>query len=535
MSLATFPAPTQTVLHPRLVVTVNGVSIPALAFDAQHGVDQPVGTATITVPLPLPDRLRGADGNVLNVPVEVQAGHDETAIRTVFSGRIDADRMEMDTTERTATLYARGWATLLDWEEEDDLEFAGPIPLHEIARSLCRWRGVPKFRIDPIVYPDTNVVLTLGGNSLVDDGKVIIPRRTSPLSWLDRKVRLFGYRLFDTPSGELRVQRISGTPQGSVAATYAEGVNAFRMEMSRDLKPMVTYWTVEGATIQDHDGVSVTVLSRPASVPYTPLLNPPGYRAGRMSDNDLITHTVANAARLVAEVDHAAPYRELSWEAVGDAWRQPGDVVRITSPTFDHDALHWLMSARQRLDARDGYVTSYSAWSGGGEALATMSDLRLVEVGAGPYHIGDETVAHYARPTPQGATVSLPFTVPSEYTSIAVSGLLHGSNSMLVDGANTELKVSKVEFWQSGESVGTADLPVDPENLLQRLDYRQIRHWQRFRLPLPSKIEPGPAEVRFIAGEDGGNGLDDYEIRDVTIELRGSGRPALPTPRGVTS
>src|SRR5690606_33874563 len=136
------------------------------------------------------------------------------------------------------------------------------------------------------------------------------------------------------------------------------------------------------------------------------------------------------------------------------------------------------------------------------------------------------------RPNPQGATVSLPFTVPDEYTSIAVSGLLHGSNSMLIDGANTDLKVSKVEFWQEGESVGTADLPVDPENLLQRLDYRQIRHWQRFRLPLPSKIEAGPAELRFIAGEDGDHGLDDYEIRDVTIELRGSGRPALPTPRG---
>src|SRR5690606_41384776 len=105
MALAT---PTQTVLHPRLVCTVRGIPTPVFSFDAQHNVNQPIGTASVTLPLPLPAHLYGADGNVLNQPIEIQAGHDETAIRTVFSGRIDADRMVIDELARTGTLQAPG-------------------------------------------------------------------------------------------------------------------------------------------------------------------------------------------------------------------------------------------------------------------------------------------------------------------------------------------------------------------------------------------------------------------------------------------
>src|SRR5690606_32218919 len=111
---AILTAPTQTILHPRLVCTIAGRPTEVLSFDAQHGVNQPVGTATVTLPLPLPDHLYGDDGNVLNQRIEIKAGYEEGVITTRFTGRIDSDRMEIDEREMTATLSARGWATLLD-------------------------------------------------------------------------------------------------------------------------------------------------------------------------------------------------------------------------------------------------------------------------------------------------------------------------------------------------------------------------------------------------------------------------------------
>lgn len=511
--------PAQTVLHPRLVVSVAGTPVSAFSFDAQHGVNQPVGTGSVTFPLPLPTSLMASDEALLNQRIEVQAGHDETAIRTVFSGRIDADRMEVDEREGTVTLQMRGWAALLEWEEEADLEFAGPIRLDEIIRSLCRWRGVPMTRIDPIVDHRNGLPIMLGGQIAQDEGSVIIPRRTSPLTWMTRMCRLFGYRLFDAPSGEIRVQRVSGMPVGPAVATYADAGNTFGMSRSRDLAGMATYWTVEGATVTDLDGVRMTVMSRPASVPYNPLLNPPGYRADRLSDRELVNHTLADAAREIAEIDHGAPTRSLRWEAVGDAWRSPGDVVRVRSHRIGEDGLSWLMSTRQRMEGPE-YLVTCDAWRGGGTALSEMSDLQTVPLGAGPWHVGDEYVAWYQRPTPQGLFVPIPFTVPEEHTSVAVSGFVQGANSQIVNGTNTELKVSKIEFWQAGESVGSADLPVVPERTVQP-----------FRVPLPNGIEAGNAELRPTSGSaDFGN--DDFELTSLVIELRGAGRPTLPVPRG---
>ena len=127
----------------RVIATINGVPTKVFEADAQHGVNQPIGTGSVTIPLPLPAHLVGPDERILNAPVSVQAGFDETVIRPIFSGRIDSDRFEMDVRGRSATLHMLGHATLLDWEEEDDLVFTRPILLAEIARSLCQWRRGP--------------------------------------------------------------------------------------------------------------------------------------------------------------------------------------------------------------------------------------------------------------------------------------------------------------------------------------------------------------------------------------------------------
>ena len=518
---------THSVRHPRLVATVAGRPTEVLSFDAQHG--QPIGTATVTLPLPLPDHLRGEDGRVLNQPIDVQAGYEEGDIRTVFSGRIISDRMEVNDRDRTATISARGWAALLDWPEEHDLVFQGPIALHDIVRSLCQWRRVPAYRIDPVLGP-SGAVIFLGYNWAVNENRVVIPRRTSPLAWIDRKVQLFGSRIFDTPSGEVRCQRMTGLPNVEVAGTFGEGIDAFRVERSRELAPMVTYWTVEGPTYTDADGVQVPIISRPAEVDADPLLTPPGYRADRIHDNDLATDGLATAVRAIHEINFSTPYHEMRWEAAGDPWRQPGEAVHLVAPTFDVDREFWITAITQRFDPRDGYVANYRAWAGSGSRLPGGTDAEYVPL-PGIHHVGDEYLSHYAVPSPSGTTITLPFTVPDEYTSIAVSGLAHGVNSYLLDGANADSTVSKVEVWQNGESVGSAEMPVMPENLLQRLDYTNLAHWKSFRMPVPGRLTPGRAELRIVAGEDtraGGGPVDDFEVRDLQIEFRGVGRPILP-------
>lgn len=518
-----------TILAHRVVSTINGRTIPVFEADAQHGVDQPIGTGSITVPLPLPDSLRGPGEQILNAPINVQAGFENGRIRTIFSGRIDADRFTMDARTREATLNLIGNASLLDFEEETDLIFPGPVRLEEIIRSLCRWRRVPSVRIDRITYPDGATDVTLGTNKDIDEGEVIIPRRTSPLQWISRKLELFGYRIFDCPNGELRVQRVSGLPDEAPLASYVEGVNLYRLERRRDLSKMVTYWRIEGASYTDNDGVQMKIVSIPATVPPHPLLTPPGYRGARISDSDLVSQSLAHAARNVAEIDHAAPYLEASWETRGDPDRQPGDVIEARSETFDSAGKRWLMSIRQTVTNRD-YTAQMTAWAGAGSPLLAGSDARTVAVATGPYHIGDEYLSHYAVPSPNSKTVRLSFVVPDEYTSIAISGLGHGCNSFLIDGANAESTVSKIEVWQgSGEEpVGSAELPVMPENLLERLNYRNIANWQRFRLPIPGRLEPGRAEIRIVSGEDKNGGPDDFEVRDIAVTLYGVGTPSLP-------
>lgn len=526
---------THTILHARKVATIAGVPTDVLSYDVSTHVNQPIATGSVTLPLPLPDHLRGEDGNVLNQPIHIQAGYTESSLRTRFNGRIDADRMEINERERTATLHMRGWATLLDWEEEDDLVFSGPIALHEIVRSLCAWRGVPAYSVIDVNTHQGGPAL-LGGNPYVDEGNVIIPRRTSPLAWIDRKLRLYGYRIFDTPSGELRVRRISGEPIGASSATYTEGVNCYRIERTRDLKPMKTNWTIEGATYIDDDGVSIPVRSFPASVPADPLLTPPGYRSGRLTDNDIVTIPRAHTIRYVQEIDHARPYHELRWETWADQDRQPGEAVTLDVPTFDAAGRYWLMGITERFDD-GGFVDTMSAWVGGTTSFPSGDDLEEVNVGAGPWHVGDEYLSHYAVPSPQGTTITIPVTIPSDVTSIAIRGYGHGMNSYLIDGANTEATVSKIEVWQGGgeRPVGSAELPVMPENLLQRLNYKDgLKHWTAFRMPVPGRLEAGSAEIRLVAGEDSRASLapvDDFEARDIVLELRGHGRPALPRKR----
>lgn len=524
---------TMTDLRPYpIMATIAGVPTDVLSYDRSHGVDQPVATGSITLPLPLPDHLRGGDpGDVLNLPVLLQVGYRESILRPVFSGYIRRDRMELSRDGYDATLSMVGYGSLLSWPESRDLTFSSNY-LDEIIRSLCERRGMPKYRIDRILTP-SGARIRMGGNPHIDDGKVVIPAGTSPLDWMTRLLRLFGYRAFDTAQ-EFRVQRVSGAPTLGPMAEFAEGKLIHRLSRDRDLDDVVTAWTVEGATYTDDDGIQIPIRSIPAgTVPFEPLLNPPGYREATIRDNQLVTQVNADAVRQIAEIDNAAVNPTWSINTRGNSNYRPGATVRIASSTMEATAdNYWLMSVRDSLDSSQGYKAVLTAWKGGGTSLPDGEDLQTITVREAPVHLGDEYVPWYAVPQATARELSFPVTVLDTYTSLALSLYLHGSNSYLIDG-NTDSTVSKIIVMQNGEEVGSADLPVVPEDYSLQLPYGNgLTHWQQFRLPVPGRLEAGSAEIRIVSGADSRLGesvkYDDFEARNITLELRGAGVPELP-------
>ncbi len=523
-----------TVLHPHKVVTIDGIPTRASYVRTQHGVDQPIGTGAISMPLPLPEHLSGEEPEqTINRKIAIQVGYKESILRPVFGGYIDSDSMSVDATSATATFDLIGYASLLAWPEERDLVYNGPILLEDIVKSLCVRRGVPKWRVDRILSPEGERIV-LATNPLVNDGTVTIKRRTSPLTWLTRTLALFGYRIFDTPAGELRVHRVSGAPTLGPMGVFAEGKLAHSLQRSRRRDDMVTYWTVEGAQYTDEDGVTVPVRSFPSSVPFRQVLNPPGYRADDVSDAILDTVQLADTVRRVREIDYGAPSTNWSWTCRGNSNYRNGATVRLASGFMGASARdYWLMQVNQTLDERQGYRASLTAWVGSGEQLPEGDDLVTLPVRSAPVHLGDETIGWYASPAPQGKEFPIQVTTPQTFTSLAISMYLHGTNSYLLDGGNSDSEVSKIVVEQNGEEVGSADLPVINEDYELQLPYGSgLDHWQAVRLPVPGRIEEGPVTIKIVAGEDSrasGGPIDDFELRDIVLELRGAGEAILPT------
>lgn len=514
---------------PAAVVIIDGIPTPVESFTTRHGVDQPIGGASLTIPVDTD--MTHID---LNADVEIKAGYADTTTERIFAGRIvDIDR-SLDVTGATIRVQAEDWATLLNFETETDETFTGSTRLADIFRSYATTRGVPLWEASHVYEPTAATHVAFGGIAEVDGGNVIIKRRTRPLAWLAQKASLFGYRVFGSPDGTVRLQRVSGLPSGSAVATFSEGIDLFRVGHARSTRPMVTNWTVYGASYTDDDGVSIQVRAIPSVVPEEPYLTPPGYRSGDVSDPILTTQALVDAVRNVHEIDHSEAYELATWETWGRPSVQPGDVIDITSGSVGIETTRtlWVMSVDHQWSDR-GFTTRFSAWAGAGTPLTAGIDETIIGIGTGPYRMGDEYLPHYVIPSGGGveqATVS--FTVPGEYTSLALVFKSHGTNSYLLDGVNTEASVSKLEVWQGGERVGMATLPMSPENLHLALDYDNLAYWTTSRLPIPGKLTPGTAELRIISGRDNRisdvYSLDDFEIRDIEIEARGTGSAVLP-------
>ncbi len=514
----------QQQLTPACLVTVGGVPVDVEAWDTQHGVDQLIGTANLTIPMPLHPNV------AYNASVEIQAGYTSSGLQRVFSGRIVGIDRSFDIRGATARIRCNDWMELLDYTDERDIVFRGPVLLAEMFRSFCRRRRMPMFSTDHVYYANGFTHVYFGGNPNVDGGDVIVRKRTSPLEFLSQKARLVGYRVYGAPNGQARLSRVSGKPVAGVS-WGTEGVNVISMGTSGNLKDMVTFWEVTGASYTDNDGIPVKIISRPAAVPASPLLTPPGYDGDTLNDSSIVTQGRADAIRQILEIDHSVPREVVDWETTGHPELQPGDGVVLWSQTLEIDSSpRWVMSVRHGW-SRQGFWTTFTAWAGAGTPLPNGSDSISLDVFPGVIHLGDEPVPWYHNPNPQGRDYTISFNVPDTYTAIVLSGLAHGVNSQFIDGAGTDdLKVSSFEFWQNGERVGSAvDLPVMPENYDLQLDYTNFDNWIPFRKAAPGQLEAGSAELRFIAGDNAGS--DDFEVAMLKVTLTGVGTTELPRVR----
>ena len=293
---------------------------------------------------------------------------------------------------------------------------------------------------------------------------------------------------------------------------------------------MVTWWDVEGASWTDEDGIPTKIRSFPAVVPADPggFVTPPGYVREGLSDPALVTQALADAARNVREISTGAPHEWETARYIGKPALLPGQVVSLTSELLElSDAKRWVMSVQHSADDR-GIRTTWAGWTGSGSAVPAGNDAATVTVFTSPRHVGDEYLSYYAVPNPEWLEISFTITVPDTYTALVLSGEGHGCNSYLIDGANAESEVSKIEVWQGGDKpVGTATLPTMPEN------YGASPTWQSFRLPVPGRLTPGVATVKLLSGQDrripDAYTNDDYEIRNLVLTLTGVGVPVLPT------
>lgn len=498
------------------VVLIDGVVTPCTDVSTRHGTHSPVGQATLMLEAPLPPHVR------LGARVEVQAGYPGQMAR-VFSGYIPDDESIFDRGGAWATVHARGWADLLTDPPASTLRWQGPVALKEVVRSIFRLVKIPLSLIDDITY-DIGGTIELGISRFVDEGRVEISNTTGLLSWLTQTLDLFGYKLYDTPEGVVRVKRISGVPSETSVLSVTEGQIGYSYRRQRTTDGMATYWEVIGASYTDPDGVQQTIRTIPATVELTDVL-PRGSRKATRSSSVLVTAFMAQRARQVLERDYGAPLTPVTWQTDIAPHIQPGDVAEVISPTVGASGRLWITSVEHSFGAGGLKTTTFTGTRGNGAPILSGQDCITISLRDAPIHLGDEHVPWYAVPRPSGTSIRLPFTVPDTYTSLKVTYLGHGANSMLLDADNTELNASKFIIWQNGEEVGSGTLTVMAEDYERRLPYgRDLSLWSRGVVAMPGRLEPGGAELEIVAGEDRG-GIDDFEIRDVRLTACGVGQP----------
>jgi hypothetical protein len=189
----------------QLFVRIGGVAINAHEAHVQHSVDRPIGGCTIHCAAPRPSTV------VMNAEVEIEMGYTG-AVRRVFHGFIPSDESVTDDRGGSVRIEGVGWCSRLAYPEFAGVEIEGPVSLKDAFRSLCELRDIPTYLADDTTYVDGITEILLGGNDYVNGGHVRFDNKTDPLTWMTRNAELYGYRVFDSPDGAVRLARVSGVP-----------------------------------------------------------------------------------------------------------------------------------------------------------------------------------------------------------------------------------------------------------------------------------------------------------------------------------
>lgn len=538
MTDVTFSTPQQALdaldTRPQGEVYIDGVTVDAISWSSQTDVDS---TATSRISLALPSTV--AD----NAVVQVQAGHNDL-IGTMYSGRVPS--WEKNATNRGNLLDVRaaGWSSLLAYRSRFDLSFDGPISPAALFDSLCSRYGVPAYIADDVTDPTGTIAVTIGGNPNIDGGRVVMKASQTPLSFLRDACEPFGYRVYDTEDGILRLSRFSGLPVGDPVVTFTEGVHPFSMRYSYDIGGIVNYPDINGQTYEDEWGASVPIRAFPATVvsdDRIPVNDGVNYRDIRNSL--LVTQQQAEIALAVYQNDNAAPSTLVRWDAIAVPGMSVGDVVALDFSTVGVEGVYWLQSMDIKAEG-SALTASYTAWSGAGIAMPAGRNVNTTRIQTGVTHLGDETRSNYAVPTPSGLTMVWPITIPDRATALTLTFWHHGTNSQVVGGVETDLEVSSFEVWPDGVDMDDEDNRPELSGKLAILseELRLSRNYSTFTVASdgttvtdpgfwkPGKVnldrlDAGDYNVRLRAGEK--NGFDDFEMRLIDLLVYGTNEPLI--------
>jgi hypothetical protein len=510
------------------MVLVDGISVDAIAWDTQHGVDQATSTCRFDVPLPRPA------GIVANAAVSIQGGHNDLA-GTFFSGRIPSWQSSMTMRGDVLSVRAVGWSSLLNERERFELSYDGPITISALFDSFCARRAVPSYRADTVTDPTGTIEITMGGNPSIDDGKVIIPASQTLLGFLNNAAEPYGYRVYDAQDGTVRLSRVSGLPVGDPVVTFTEGVHLMSGQSEYDIGGIVNYWDVQGQTYEDAYGASVPIRAFPATIVSDDLIPVnDGIRYREYRNSLIVRQQQAEIIRARLEIDTSEPETPVRWEAVAVPGVSVGDVVAVDCETIEANANYWLMSMDVRGD--DGLTARYDGWLGAGQSMPSGDNSTEYEIQTTPIHLGNETLSHYAVPVPSGTSDTWNITIPDRATAVNVRGLHHGTNSQLIGGVNTDIEVTKWQIWTDGTTDFSEDgedaprpetsgnMPIVNEDLLLRRDYTNLANWSPFAINL-GRLDAADYILRLVSGVKAS--WDDFEVRDVVLEVWGIAEPLV--------
>ncbi|MDQ3540040.1 MAG: hypothetical protein M3440_05075, partial [Chloroflexota bacterium] len=518
-------------------VTIDGVSTEVDSISTDHDVDRPVATGSLTMTAPRPSHVD------LAASVKIEAGWDG-AVQTIFDGRIVDDDTAFSHSGGTLKVALEGWAKLLWYAQPADVTYGGPAMLNALYNAFCYARGVPYFASDNSLNPD-GTTLVFGGVPEVNGGNVTFKRNATPGADLARMGRHYGYRIFDTPTGVVQLQKVSGLPGGDPVRAYEQGVNLLDVRRIRTLAGMFNYNEIFGAKYTLADTSEYAVRSFPSPLPGDTRLGPSGVSHRQITDADILTNARADAARNVYEVDGSSPQFRYAWSGTGDAGLIPGHVVSVMSPMLHGDGgtdlisflvsiaaiPMWLMHVGHRISG-SGWTTAMEGWLGAGTTFPAGNDCVTTTIlGSEGRHVGNEYLWHYRRPNPDGLTVSIPFTVAADYSTLTIRYDGHGANSFV---RNQQSTASRFEIWQTIDgvykSVASGEMSRQDENLERRDPYGETvggvytnRYWTPSVIPLSGSLKAGAADLKIISGKDSTVGdNDDLEVANCILVTCGS-------------